>query len=185
MERHEQNSIWSPPAFFENTKDSERIVNDDQSLAFVTRIGDFELVGMEELYNTEVFPGEENSLTLSRLYRHEFICIYKIAWYPFDTQRCRIVLSLVGNSDEFINLIPGTLNYFGPKDLTIYFIKQTAIQQGRSNDKMVVFVEVTLGRRLLSTVLTVYLPTMLLNVIGFSTNFFKVNIPLFYTLFDG
>ena len=36
-----------------------------------------------------------------------------------------------------------------------------------------IVVEVILGRRLLSTILTVYTPTLLLNIIGHSTNFFK------------
>ena len=168
--------MWIPPVFFENTKDSDEILNDKVASAYVTRNGTFNLVGLDEFYNTEVYLGSENPITLSRIYRKEFICIYEIAWYPFDTQRCRITLSIVGNSDEFVNLLPGNLRYSGPKDLTIYFIKKTAIHRGRSNEKMVVYVEVTLGRRLLSTILTVYLPTVLLNVIGFSTNFFKVGI---------
>ena len=174
MEKDDQYKIWIPPAFFENTKDSDEIVNDHRSSAYVTRNGSFELVDMDMVYNTEIFRGDENFITLSRSYRQEFICIYQIAWYPFDTQRCRIVLSLLGNSGEFVNLITGKLAYLGPEDLTIYFIKQTTIQRMMSNDDVSVYVEVTLGRRLLSTVLTVYLPTLLLNVIGFSTNFFKV-----------
>ena len=113
--------------------------------------------------------------TLSRIHRKEFICVYHIAMYPFDTQRCKIIISLGGNADEFIDLLPGNLEYLGPEDLTIYFIKKTVIHRGSSNKKRVVYVEVTLGRRLLSTVLTVYLPTILLNIIGFSTNFFKVD----------
>merc|ERR1712180_536935 len=38
-------------------------------------------------------------------------------------------------------------------------------------------VSFTFGRRLLGTILTVYLPTVLLNVIGHATNFFK---PFFF-----
>ena len=34
-------------------------------------------------------------------------------------------------------------------------------------------VSITLGRRLLGTILTVYVPTVLLNIIGYSTNYFK------------
>ena len=175
MEKDEQLMIWFPPAFFENTEDSERILNDDLSGAYVKRKGGFQLAGMDKLYNTEVFQGEENDLSLSRIYRHKFICLYQIAWYPFDTQRCRIVISLIGNAHKFVNLVPDRLRYIGPRDLTIYFIKNTEIHSGLSNRRRkVVYVEITLGRRLLSTVLTVYLPTVLLNVIGFGTNFFKV-----------
>merc|ERR550519_1612358 len=39
--------------------------------------------------------------------------------------------------------------------------------------KGVLVVSVTLGRRLLGTFLTIFFPTILLNVIGYSTNFFK------------
>ena len=180
--RNQQEKLWIPPVFFENTKDSETIVNDGRAKAYVMRYGHFKLVGNDVLYNTEVFNGDENTITVFRIYRHEFICIYQIAWYPFDTQRCRVVLSPEGNSDEFINLLPGNLTYLGPEDLTIYFIKHIAIHGGVSMDKKVVYVEVTLGRRLLSTVLTVYLPTLLLNIIGFSTNFFKVSVlSVYYT----
>ena len=49
------------------------------------------------------------------------------------------------------------------------------IEPGMMGTKPIIYVEVTLGRRLLSTVLTIYLPTILLNFIGFATNFFKVN----------
>ena len=115
LAREGQSKIWSPPAFFENTKDSERIVNDDRSSAYVTRNGSFKLVGYHILYNTQVFLGEQNYITLSRIYRHEFICIYQMAWYPFDSQRCQIVLSLVGDANEIIYLFPGKLKYLGPK----------------------------------------------------------------------
>ena len=38
-------------------------------------------------------------------------------------------------------------------------------------------ISITFGRRLLGTILTVYLPTVLLNMIGHATNFFK---PFFF-----
>ena len=102
-----------------------------------------------------------------------------MAWYPFDTQRCRIVVTPVAG--DFINIKPGVLRYLGPEDLTQYFIKNSQITNATgSDDTQMVYVEVTLGRRLLGTMLTVYLPTILLNVIGFATNFFKVrNKPLY------
>ena len=39
--------------------------------------------------------------------------------------------------------------------------------------KSAVTISMTLGRRLLGTFLTIFFPTILLNVIGYSTNFFK------------
>jgi hypothetical protein len=43
--------------------------------------------------------------------------------YPFDTQSCAMVLECEGNTGEFVELVPDTLKYLGPKDLTQYFIR--------------------------------------------------------------
>ena len=80
---------------------------------------------------------------------------------------------LDGVLDNYADLIPGNLLFSGPKELTQYFIKNTEISSRKVKTKMAVVVSLTLGRRLLGTFLTVFFPTILLNVIGYSTNFFK------------
>ena len=79
-----------------------------------------------------------------------------------------------GNSGEFVELVPSELNYLGPQDLTQYFIRQTSINTTVTRG---IKVEVVLGRRLLGTILTVYIPTMLLVIIAHMTNYFK---PFFF-----
>ena len=79
-----------------------------------------------------------------------------------------------GNSGEFVELVPSELNYLGPQDLTQYFIRQTSINSTATG---YIKVEVVLGRRLLGTILTVYIPTMLLVIIAHMTNYFK---PFFF-----
>ena len=103
-----------------------------------------------------------------------------MAWYPFETQRCRIIVTLADNAHLMMKLLPGKLKYLGPHDLTMYFIKKTEIKNGSTGNKPMIYIEVTLGRRLLSTLLTVYLPTILLNIICFATNFFKVILYFLY-----
>ena len=75
-----------------------------------------------------------------------------------------------GNSGEFVDLVAEELNYLGPKDLTQYFIRQTSMNKTMKGS---IRVEVVLGRRLLGTVLTVYIPTILLIFIAHTTNYFK------------
>ena len=75
-----------------------------------------------------------------------------------------------GNSGEFVDLVAEELNYLGPKDLTQYFIRQTSMNKTVEGS---VKVEVVLGRRLLGTLLTVYIPTILLIIIAHTTNYFK------------
>ena len=93
-----------------------------------------------------------------------------MTWYPFDIQHCFMNFSLAGNSNMFVDLFPGIIEYDGPIDLAQYYIRNKSI--GRVDN--VVVVKVSLGRRLLSTFLTTYVPTLLLNIIALSTNYFKV-----------
>ena len=100
-----------------------------------------------------------------------FICNFSMAWYPFDTQLCTMDLEMDGNDKIFVDLLSGKIGYEGPEDLALYYIKRKSIK----NEGTAVRAEITLGRRLLSTVLTVYVPTFLLNVIALATNYFKVS----------
>ena len=54
----------------------------------------------------------------------------------------------------------------------------TVLRQERSIRKYgaTISIQFTLGRRLLSSLMTVYVPTLLLNVIALCTNYFKVGI---------
>ena len=53
--------------------------------------------------------------------------------------------------------------------------RKSTMKPGNMNDT--VEVEVILGRRLIGTFMTIYMPTILLNIIGHSTNYFK---PFFF-----
>ena len=94
-----------------------------------------------------------------------------MAWYPFDTQLCSMDLEMEENGKIFVDLLSGNIGYEGPVDLALYYIKRKSVK----NEGTTVRAEITLGRRLLSTVLTVYVPTFLLNVIALATNYFKVS----------
>ena len=93
--------------------------------------------------------------------------------YPFDSQTCQMIFHVQGTDQEFVNLIKNNFTYSGPTELMQYFIKKTIMVDQVIDGIQMVKVEVVLGRRLLSIILTVYFPTLLLNLIGYSTNFFK------------
>ena len=65
----------------------------------------------------------------------------------------------------------------GPEELTQYYVKNYSISETILENTKGLSISVTFGRRLLGTVLTVYLPTVLLNIIDHATNFFK---PFFF-----
>ena len=95
-------------------------------------------------------------------------------WYPFDTQVCSMTLSVTEDLNDFIIIVENGHENLGPVELTQYFIRQTEMTIGLiGNRQQAVIFKVTLGRRLLGTFLTVFLPTVLLNVIGHTANYFK------------
>ena len=74
----------------------------------------------------------------------------------------------------FVNLTADSHLYSGPTELTQYFVRGSRLfMQKSKNDLYSVVFEVSLGRRLTATFLTAFLPTILLNVIGHATNYFK------------
>ena len=121
-----------------------------------------------------------------------FWMLISTSWYPFDTQTCIMKLMPDGNSGEFIELHDDGLEYLGPMDLTQYFIRTTNMIKDKDGSINVI---VVLGRRLLGikynisnptfhnhlpnlgTILTVYIPTLLLVCISYTTNYYK---PFFF-----
>jgi len=125
----------------------------------------------------DIYKGSENSISMSRLYNIDFFCDYDMRWYPFDAQTCFIIMKLGGGTEKLLSLTPGLLKYLGPEELTQYYVKMYTIEEAILENAKGLSVSITFGRRLLGTILTVYLPTVLLNVIGHATNFFK---PFFF-----
>ena len=85
-----------------------------------------------------------------------------------------MVILMEGNTGKFVELVDDFIEYTGPKELNQYFVKKTDMRITNFGQKMgVLVVSKTLGCRLMGTILTVFLPTVLLNLIGHATNFFK------------
>ena len=169
----EQLSLWTPTLVFWNTKHQLRTINDKNTFASIRQEGNGSMIEKETNEDIMVFQGSENSILLSRVYSIQFYCEYNMAWYPFDIQTCNIELIMDGVLENYADLLPGSLVFSGPKELTQYFVKNFEIRKDRIQTKYAATVSMTLGRRLLGTFLTIFFPTILLNVIGYSTNFFK------------
>ena len=75
--------------------------------------------------------------------------------------------------ENYADLLPGSIYFTGPQELTQYFVQNYEIKMNKIQTKSAVTISMALGRRLLGTFLTIFFPTILLNVIGYSTNFFK------------
>ena len=87
-------------------------------------------------------------------------------WFPFDRQTCNIRMGMPKYYQDFVRLSPEKIEYKGNRDeLTEYSVDKILFCSLESGTKLVF--EVTLGRPLISSILTIYIPTLLLLVIRF------------------
>ena len=134
--------------------------------------------GVEEVDEREIFEGSENSLTMNQTYTHEFRCLYDLEKYPFDRQVCSIDMTTTNLDAPTMRLVPSHLWVEQNPDMTLFFMEgwdfdykdKKALGKGIS---MMIF----LKRKIISEMLTTYLPTFLLLMITFATTFFK---PFFF-----
>ena len=169
LETQELESLWVPKIVFYNTKERLKTLVDEEASMYVERLGNFSVAK-----NKLVFQGTENPLSVLRFYKTNFICDFDMAWYPFDTQKCSMDFAVDESSQNLVDLLAHDLNYSGPKELTQYFIKKKVFLDRTDEEGMEkLSVDIYLGRRLLSIILTVFAPTVILNLVGHSSNYFK------------
>ena len=83
-------------------------------------------------------------------------------------------MSIKTSYSPFTKLIVEFYEYLGIRLLTQYEVKDF-LMDIRNTDGGIqeVFVTITLGRQLLGVVLNIIIPTVVLNIISYSTNFYK------------
>ena len=86
------NSLWLPLVIYDNTDQKEvtrlgEYGNGEwNTFISVIREGNFTRSGLEEVDETEIFKGGENTLFMQQVYTWQFQCKYNLQSYPFDTQ---------------------------------------------------------------------------------------------------
>ena len=101
-----------------------------------------------------------------------------MTYYPFDVQDCTAEIE-VAKEGRIVSLVKNSLKYIGPSDVMQYLVTETT---GFKKDDRIVF-KISLGRRLMSVILTTMLPTIIFTLVTISSNYyaqqhFKTIIPL-------
>ena len=84
-------------------------------------------------------------------------------WYPFDNQICTMEIM---DSEPSITLIPSSVTYSGPLELTQHIVREITICQAHTRAGSAIVVKVSLGRPLFGTTLSVFMPTTVLLVLS-------------------
>lgn len=167
--------VWIPNIVHQNTE-TNRGLDVDES-AFMTVKKETQSFMFNNLQTDKTYKGRYNSLTFSRSYTTTFICQFHLQWYPFDTQTCTMEFVFGRNEYLFLEFVPKHVAYLGPKDLSDHFIKTQFLVQGyemkliSEDSRDWLEIKFTLNRRLDNIVVTKFLPTLILNVIGFGVKY--------------
>ena len=165
----EEETVWLPLMVFENIPSNEdwieilvsqeyHIVRNDE--------GNFDPVEVTDIDNAFIFSGEENSHYLSREFTILWNCDFNMMWYPFDTQTCAMQFKIINEFADRVKLNPQHLAYSGPTDLTQYVVIRSIMCQASVGEYEGVEVNISLGRPLISNILTVFIPTIILLTIS-------------------
>ena len=87
-----RSKLWMPEVVFYNTEEKLESLNDGKAFATIRRDGSFTRSDEQALRNSYIFRGEDNPITLSRVYSAPYLCNFNMQTYPFDTQKCSIIL---------------------------------------------------------------------------------------------
>ena len=112
---------------------------------------------------TRLFNGDENIISYQSQFTVKWVCDFDMRWYPFDIQKCTIEML---PSESLVNLIPTSVNYTGPSELTQHIVKSIAICSSKIRGKPGIVAEFILGRPLFGTILSVFMPTSILLVLS-------------------
>ena len=155
----------------------------------------YEPNSLAERENAFLFSGLENKMVQEKEYSCDFLCEFDYKWYPFDTQvisESNMTPSLnspdqicplhFNMSESEVFLRADTIQYSGAEELLQYFFKEINscdnVEATIFSSKIflavkyflfrqnVIMVEITLGRPLTSSMITTFLPTMMLLVIS-------------------
>ena len=117
---------------------------------------------------TNEFKGSEHKIERIKKYLYFWRCVYDLQWYPFDRQTCNMWMKMPRHYRDLLRFNPEKIEYKGNKaELTEYSVDKILFCSAANGTELVL--SVTLGRPLLGSILTIYIPTLLLLLIRFES----------------
>ena len=115
---------------------------------------------------------------MKQTYTHEFQCVYILGNYLFDKQTCSIDIETSERDHSTLSLIPAKLLIEQNPDMTLFRMIHSDLDfKNKSAHMKGISMTIILRRKILSEMMSTYLPSVLLLMITFATTFFK---PFFF-----
>ena len=166
MSTEDTKRMWTPWFVFENIRHKQDIKRTDEKdimTVIPNQEFQFELSDKTKFQHTRLFKGDENIIENRKQFTVKWVCDFDMRWYPFDSQRCKMIMI---DSEPLSTLIPSSVTYSGPVELTQHIVKGVTICQITARERSGIVVEVSFARPLLGTTLAVFMPTTILLVLS-------------------
>ncbi|KAK3850714.1 hypothetical protein Pcinc_042595 [Petrolisthes cinctipes] len=169
--------LWSPLVKLLNTDTIDSSLLADDATTLVRRL--VPPLGRDEgaAAEVDIYSGEENPLSVSRKYSTEYACRFDLTLYPFDNQHCDVHLQIVSGQVSFLDVHPNSsVVYLGGTVLNEYKIGTLQVFLEKDYQPGEARIRVPMTRLFGNSILTIYIPSLILTIISYLTFFFRTSI---------
>ncbi|XP_064092387.1 uncharacterized protein LOC135205555 [Macrobrachium nipponense] len=174
LSSEEEGKVWIPEYEFLNVNDGRLQVL--KRTVFVNRTGHPDPPHFNDVEMDTIFPSTSGEMAQRILYSASFNCNFRLFYYPFDVQTCSVLLKLTSATSAVITFKNASVEYQGLKNLPKYAVREISASLLNINSNDALEVTFQLERRYSLLVLTIFIPTGLLLVIGYTTLFVKLQL---------
>ncbi|XP_063869703.1 uncharacterized protein LOC135105499 [Scylla paramamosain] len=169
--------LWSPLVKLLNTDTIDQPLLAEDANTVVKRLA--ESLGRDEgaAAEVDIYSGKENPLSVSRKYSTVYACQFDLTLYPFDSQHCDIHLQIVSGQVSFLDVHPNSsVKYLGSDVLNEYQISELRVLLEEGYESGETRVRIPMTRLYGNSILTIYIPSLILMIISYLTLFFRTAI---------
>ena len=128
----ESAKMWIPEIGFYNAK-TGKLEWDEHFALMVRKDGQAEPFDLSKNREDYVYQGYKNSLMYLRRYYAEYHCTFNLRFFPFDEQVCKMEFKARTVTRQYLELLPGRLNYKGPEVLVEFIVSNTNMTTAREH----------------------------------------------------
>ena len=124
-----------------------------------------------------LFSGHTNSILITREYYQDYGCNFDLQYYPFDTQMCKMVFAVQGQTDNYVKLARDGIGieFLGGRFLVEYEIQKETLKILSHNNISQAEVRIVFRRRMEYHVTNTFLQTSILVGVGYMSLYFDVD----------
>ncbi|XP_071541802.1 uncharacterized protein [Panulirus ornatus] len=167
--QEEYEKVWRPTVKFTNVLDGNvRVVDKELTVA---RTGDPLTRDFNEVAIDTVYDGEAAVIIETQHVSGVFECPFDLYQYPFDTQRCSVMLRFGRDLGEYMTVREDSTQvlYLGSSALPSHVVDDFSVRRSQESHGIKLEVSFTMTRRPKFLVIKLFIPSFMLMMVGYVT----------------